>query len=149
MCVRMVHVRHMRMRVLQALMAMCMRVGFPGRIIRTVFVLVMCIMNVRMRVLHRLVNMLVLVLLSQMQPDADRHHASCGDQLKAQRLAQEKRREHEHVVEAVPAAPHAPPDPDRIRAAEDGGHGCTLSVKYLKILPATGAALSPPMPRSK
>jgi hypothetical protein len=52
MFVRVVHVRHVRVRVLEAFMTMRVRVGFSRRIIRTVLVLVMRIMNVRMRMLH-------------------------------------------------------------------------------------------------
>ena len=74
MFVRVMHVRHVRMRVFQAFMTMCVGVGFSRRIIRTVLVLVMRIMNVRMGMLHRLVNVLVFVLLSQIQPHAKRHH---------------------------------------------------------------------------
>ena len=42
-----------------------------------------------MRVLHRLVNVPVLVLFGQMQPRANRHHQAGGDQLQGQRLTQE------------------------------------------------------------
>ena len=59
----MVHVRHVRMPVTQALMAMQMGVRFAGWIIPLVRMLVVLVMDMRMRMLQGLVNVLVVVVL--------------------------------------------------------------------------------------
>ena len=67
---------------------------------------------------------------------------------------QPKGREHDPVVEPVPAPEHAGPRRGVGRSApaavgRNATQCFTFSSKYLIILPATGAALSPPTPRSK
>ena len=65
MAVRVVHVRHMRVRVSHwpVLMGMC--VWFAGRITSAMGVPVMDVMHVRVRVHEGLMNMLVLVMFCQ------------------------------------------------------------------------------------
>ena len=65
MAVRVVHVRHVRVRVScwSVLMGMC--VWFARRITSAVGVLVLDVMHVRMRMHEGLVNMLVLVMFCQ------------------------------------------------------------------------------------
>ena len=57
---------------------------------RPVLMLVMRIMDVRMRVLHLLVNVLMFVMLGHMEPHADCHQASGKQQLKGEWLMQER-----------------------------------------------------------
>jgi hypothetical protein len=73
MFVQVMHVRDVWVRVLQAPVSVGVGVRFSRRIVRQVLVLVMIIVNVRMHMLHRLMNVLVLVMLGQMQPHADGH----------------------------------------------------------------------------
>jgi hypothetical protein len=63
--VRVVHVRHVRVRVSHwpVLMGMC--VWFAGRITSDVGVMVVDVMHMRMRVHESVVNMLVLVMFCQ------------------------------------------------------------------------------------
>lgn len=85
---RVMHVRDMRMLVLQPLMPMDVGMRLPPWIAGRVHMLMVFIMHVGMRVLHRLMNMLVLVMLGQVQPHTDTHQKSCPDQLPGHRLAQ-------------------------------------------------------------
>jgi hypothetical protein len=68
-----VHVRHVRMSVAYQAMAMRMGVRLACRIVRTMVMGVMRIVHVRMGVLHHRMLMFVVVLLGEMQPDAERH----------------------------------------------------------------------------
>jgi hypothetical protein len=77
----MMHVRGMRVPVLQSLVPVGMGVRLAGRIIGGVDVLVVLVMHVRMRMLHRLMHMLVLVVLGEMQPDTDGHQQAGDKQL--------------------------------------------------------------------
>jgi hypothetical protein len=78
-CVLVVQVGIVRVVVNEPRMAMpvCVRLGW--RIIRIVDVLVVLIVHVRVLVLHRLMNVLVLVPLSEVKPDAQTHERA-GDQ---------------------------------------------------------------------
>jgi hypothetical protein len=60
----------------QARVLMAVRVGFAWRIAGRVFVLVMLVVIVKVFVLHRLVNMLMLVAFGNVQPDAYEHENS-------------------------------------------------------------------------
>ena len=55
------HVRHMGMRVPKRLVLVEMRVRLAGRVKRAMAVLVVLVVNVRMSVRHRLMNMFVLM----------------------------------------------------------------------------------------
>ena len=81
MSVLMMHVRHVLVGMLQSHMRMPMGVGLTWRIFGFVDVLMILIMNVRMRVYQRFVDMLVFVMLGQMQPHSDRHECSRDDEL--------------------------------------------------------------------
>ena len=73
MTVRVVHVGDVRVRVPLPLMSMPMRMRLSGWIGGSMIMLVVRIVNVRVGMFHRLVLMLVLVELGEVQPDADRH----------------------------------------------------------------------------
>lgn len=64
------------------------RVRLARRIVGAVRVPVVLVMHVRVLVLHRLVHMLVLVPLGEMEPDAEAHEPAGGEQLQRQRLAE-------------------------------------------------------------
>lgn len=70
---RVMHIRQMRMLVFQRLMPMRMSMWFTRRITRCVFVLMVLIVEVGMGMLHRGMNVLMLMMLGQMQPHADAH----------------------------------------------------------------------------
>ncbi len=59
------HVRHVHMPMLQAPMTVRVCVGLAWRIFWAMLVLVMRIVDVRMRMLRRFVNVFVLVVLGQ------------------------------------------------------------------------------------
>ena len=65
MAVRVVHVRHVWVRVSHWPVLMGMSVWFAGRITSAMGVLVVDVMHVRMRMHEGLVNMLVLVMFCQ------------------------------------------------------------------------------------
>ena len=69
----MMHVGDMRMLVRQTRVPVGVGMGFAWWIVRQVRMLMMLVMHVRMLVLQRLVDMLMLVMLGQMQPHADGH----------------------------------------------------------------------------
>ena len=73
MGVPVVDVRIMRMRVDQLLVAMPVGMWFAGWVVRTVSVLVMLIVVVKMFVFHWFVPVQVFVALGQMQPDPRAH----------------------------------------------------------------------------
>src|SRR5215471_20287935 len=82
------HVRHMRMRVLEPAVLMRMRVGFTGRFAPAVLVPMMFIVHVRMRMCHRFVNVFVLVSFGDVQPNARGHQDSSDHKLDGKRLTQ-------------------------------------------------------------
>ena len=61
----MMHIGHVGMAMLQAPMAMCVRMGFAWWISGPMLMLVMRIVDVRMCVFHWFVNVFVLVMLGQ------------------------------------------------------------------------------------
>jgi hypothetical protein len=71
-----VRVRQVRVRVPQSAVPVEMRVGLAWRILRAMLVSMVLIMHMRMRVRQRLMAMFMLVMLSEMQPDADCHEGS-------------------------------------------------------------------------
>ena len=71
------YIRKVRMYVLERRVMVWMPVRFnaiPGEVVR---VLVMCVVNVVVRVIERCVQMFVCVGFRQMQPYAQRHQARC------------------------------------------------------------------------
>ena len=77
-----------------------MGVRFAGWIIWAVLVLMVLIVHVRMSVLHGLMDVLVLMMLGEMQPDADAHQQARGKQLEGQGLA-EKHHGHDRADEGA------------------------------------------------
>ena len=63
-----------------------MRMWLTDRIIGTVGMLVVGIVHVQMRMFHRFMLMLMLVLLGQVKPDAQAHEQPCHNQLHRDRL---------------------------------------------------------------
>ena len=86
----MMHVRHMGMQVPQPGMPMRVYMRFARRVVRQVLVPVMRIVHVSMRVLHRLMLMLMLVMLGKVQPDTNAHQETGCEKLDGQRLAKEQ-----------------------------------------------------------
>ena len=78
MFVTMMYVGEMPVGMRQALMRVGMRMRLPFWIIRAVRMLMVCVMDVRMGVLQRFVDVLVLVSLSEMQKETC-SHADCRD----------------------------------------------------------------------
>ena len=69
----MMQIRIVRMRVPHRLVAMEMRVWFVAIPVEIVFMLVMIVVGVRVFVIKRFVLVFVLVVLADVQPDADTH----------------------------------------------------------------------------
>ena len=83
-------VRIMRMGMVERVMVMPMAVGFAGRIIRMMDMLVMLVMNVHVFVIHGLVPMSVFVPFREVEPDAKRHQHSSNPEREAQRFPQDR-----------------------------------------------------------
>ena len=62
----MMHVRDVGMLVRHPVVTVHVRVGLARRVLRSMFVLVMCIVDVRVGVLHGLMNVFVLMVLAKM-----------------------------------------------------------------------------------
>ena len=69
----MVQVGVMRMSMHEAIMPMAMSMRLSCIQARLMFMLMMLVVDMGVAVFHRLVDMLVLVTLAHMQPDAQRH----------------------------------------------------------------------------
>ena len=79
MSMPMMEVRIVGMPVHQANVPVPMSVWLIGRIGRTMLVLMMLVVTMPVFMLHRLVNVLVLVPLGQMQPEAEAHQATSDE----------------------------------------------------------------------
>ena len=90
MGVPVVDVRIMRMRVDQLLVAMPVGMWFAGWVVRTVSVLVMLIVGVKMFVFHWFVPVQVFVALGQMQPDPRAHQRGRHTNTDCELVPQEK-----------------------------------------------------------
>src|SRR5919109_4606268 len=86
MSVLMMHIGNMRVRMAQAAMLVHVRMRLTSRIVRFVRVPMVLVMHMRMGVDDRLMHVLVLVMFAQMQPDAERHQCSGGDELQRDRF---------------------------------------------------------------
>lgn len=73
MVVGMMHVGDMRVATAKSLVSVSMRMRLSRRIAGAMLVPVVLVVDVNMLVLNWLVNMLVLVMLREVQPDADAH----------------------------------------------------------------------------
>ena len=89
----MMHIGHMGMRVLQSGMPMLMHVGFAGRILRPMGMLMMLIMPVCVLVLDTFVDVFVDVFFAHMQPEAQRHEGSGKAELRRDRVAKKQHRQ--------------------------------------------------------
>lgn len=69
MAVCVVHVGHMRMLVHEPLVSMPVRMGLAGRIVWAVTVLMVRIVHMRVTVLQGLMDVFVLMILGQVQPE--------------------------------------------------------------------------------
>ena len=72
----MMHVGHMAMRVHQSCMPMLMHVGFAGRILRSMGMLMVLIMRVSVRMSYRFMVVDVLVALRNMKPHPETHQCA-------------------------------------------------------------------------
>ena len=68
-----VHIGKVLMFVPDGVVPVHVAVRFSRRVFRPMDVLMVLIMNMRVRVLHAFMKVFMIVLLSGMQPDADRH----------------------------------------------------------------------------
>ena len=84
---RVVHVGRVRMRVPQSAVLVEMRVRVAGWVQGAVRVLVMFVMNMRMRMGERRVDVLMLVTFRQVQPDTGGHQRARNGELRCHRLA--------------------------------------------------------------
>lgn len=78
----------MMMRVDEARMRMPVRVRFADGIVRRVLMLMVFVMHVAMLVLERLVDMLMIVTLGEMQIEPDGHERGGRDKPSGERLSQ-------------------------------------------------------------
>ena len=93
MSVPVMDVRVVRMTMDKFVVPVSMRVWFAGRVIGAVDVLMVFVVGVPVLVFHRLVPVFVTVMLSQVQPDAERHEHGGDDEANRQLIAQEQNRD--------------------------------------------------------
>jgi hypothetical protein len=84
----MVRVRKMRVRMCHPVMAMGMRMALAWSDGKIVLVPMMFVVNMLVLVLERLVRVLMLVALGQVQPDACAHQYAGHEQFRAHRLTE-------------------------------------------------------------
>jgi hypothetical protein len=73
MTVDVMRVRRVWMSVLKPSVIVPMGVRFSGRVLRAVLVLMVLVMQMWVRMRYQLVNVLVLMMFSEVQPDAQSH----------------------------------------------------------------------------
>jgi hypothetical protein len=88
----MMHVGHMGMRVHQSCMPMLMHMGFAGRILRPMGMLMMLVMRVSVRMSYRFMAVDVLVALRHVKPNPESHQCSGNNQREGNWLAECKDR---------------------------------------------------------
>lgn len=88
----MMHVGHMGMRVHQSCMPMLMHMGFAGRILQPMGMLMMLVMRVSVRMSYRFMAVDVLVALRHVKPNPESHQCSGNNQRESNRLAECKDR---------------------------------------------------------
>ena len=69
MAVNVMHIRRVRMRMFETIVPVPMGMRLAYRIIRSMLMLVMLVMNVRMRVCHWIVDVFMLMALRDVQPN--------------------------------------------------------------------------------
>ena len=89
MHVAMVDVGVVGMRVRQNVVTVGMAVRFAGRILRSMPVLMVCVVRVQVVVLDRLMDMFMLVTFGQMQPNSRCHESNGGKKTECRQFAQE------------------------------------------------------------
>lgn len=77
----MMHVGQVRMDMPERVMLMPVGVRFARRIVRSVHMLMMFVMSVRVGMSYWLMEVLVLVVLSEVKPNTQTHQSACGDEL--------------------------------------------------------------------
>lgn len=90
MAVAMMQIRVVRMTVNQRLVPMRMSVRLTRRIARVMRMPMVFIMDVGMRVFHRLVTMPMLVVLSKVQIEAEEHQYRCYGESRGDRFAEQQ-----------------------------------------------------------
>ncbi len=93
MHVPMVNVRVMGVRVSQRHMVVGMTVRFSWRVIGQVLVLMVFVVHVTMVMVQRFVFMFVLMLFSQMQPNADAHQCRRAEEGRGEAFPKYRQRE--------------------------------------------------------
>ena len=81
-----------RMRVHEPLMAMPVAVRLSGRVVHSVFVLVMVVVHVRVLVFNLLMNMGMLMPLADVEPDAEAHQGGGNPERGTRALTPERER---------------------------------------------------------
>src|SRR5262245_1713225 len=92
MPVLMMHVGHMGMCVDKSCMAMLMHMGFAGRILGLMGMLMMFVMRVSVRMSYRFMVVDVLVAFRNVKPHAETHQCTGNNQRESNGLAQCKDR---------------------------------------------------------
>jgi hypothetical protein len=82
------HVRHVLMAVDDRSMPMFMGVGLARRIVRSMRMLMMLVVGVRVGLSHWLVDVNVLVILAEVKPYPETHQGARADELQRDRLAE-------------------------------------------------------------
>ena len=93
-----------------------MRMGLARRVLGTVRVLMVFVMQMRMRVSHRLVNVLMFVMLSHVQPDTYRHQSSGYNEAKCEAFSESENRNYsskERRCREIGASPRCAQVPKR------------------------------------
>ena len=84
MSVAVMYIRVVRVTVKKPVMTMWVTMRLFQRYRFVMLVLVVFVMNMDVIVLHRLMKMLVLMMLSQMQPDTNPHESCCNQKIDRQ-----------------------------------------------------------------
>ena len=88
MLVCVVHIGSVRMTVLQAVVKMMVGTRFARRVINRVLMLVVRIVHMCVGMLHRIMNVFVMIVFGKMQPDAKAHQQSGSNKLRRYRFVQ-------------------------------------------------------------
>ena len=129
----MMDVGKVRVAMREGFVPMAMGMGFGAVPVEIVRVSMVVVMSMRMDVIDGIVQMLVLVLLGQVQPDAGRHQRRCRAELQCDGVTTHEDCQHraeersDREIRAGPGRPELPKRDDEQREAEpiaqkaDGG----------------------------